>query len=135
MSGKYIVYESNGLAKEYNAFDDSLIFKGEYLNGKRKVKGEEYENNKLKFKGDYLNCKRNRIGKEYFKDILLFEGEYLNGKKWDGKGYSKNGNIIYELKDGKGFVKEYNGIEETIFEGIKKEKEMEKEQSMIQNMN
>ena len=47
---------------------------------------------------------------------MKFEGEYLNGKKWNGKGYGINGNIIYELKDGKGFVKEYNG-NKLIFEG------------------
>ena len=38
----------------------------------------------------------------------MFEGEYLEGKKWNGKGYDKNGNIIYELKDGNGFFIEYD---------------------------
>jgi len=35
LSGKYIIYESKDKVKEYNGFDDSLIFEGEYLNGKR----------------------------------------------------------------------------------------------------
>ena len=39
---------------------------------------------------------------------MIFEGEYLNGKKWNGKGYDINNNIIYELKNGKGFIKEYD---------------------------
>ena len=38
-SGKYIEYESNGNGKEYS-FDGNLLFKGEYLNGKRNGKGK-----------------------------------------------------------------------------------------------
>ena len=34
-------------------------------------------------------------------------GEYLFGKKWDGKGFDEDGNIIYELNNGNGKVKEY----------------------------
>ena len=88
MSGKYVVYESNGLAKEYNVYNDKLIFEGEYLNRKRNGKGEEFDNDELVFSGEYLNGKRNGKGKEYYEDILIFEGEYLNGKKWNGKGYT-----------------------------------------------
>ena len=29
-------------------------------------------------------------------------------KKWNGKGYDENGNVIYELINGNGKVKEYN---------------------------
>ena len=124
MSGKYVIYESNGLAKEYDRFNDELIFKGEYLNRKRNGKGEEYNSyGEIKFSGDYLNGKRNGTGKEYYKSIVLFEGEYLNGKKWNGKGYSKNGNLLYELKDGNGFVKEYDIKSEILFEGYYKDGE------------
>ena len=57
-TGKYIIYESNGIGKEYNGYDDALIFEGEYLNGKRNGKGKEYDfNGKLKFEGEYLNGK------------------------------------------------------------------------------
>jgi len=38
---------------------------------------------------------------------LEYEGEFLFDRKWDGKGYDLNGNIIYELNNGKGTVKEY----------------------------
>ena len=48
-----------------------MIFEGEYLNGERNGKGKEY----------YLNGR------------VIFEGEYLNEKRWNGKGYNKNGNI------------------------------------------
>ena len=110
-SGKYIVGERNGKGKEYNSYNDNLLFEGEYLNGKRSGKGKEYndkgelifegeflrgkrngkgksfyKNNKLEFEGEYLNGKRNGKGKEYnVKGELIFVGEYLNGLKWIGK--------------------------------------------------
>ena len=40
-SGRYIIYESNGIGKEYNGYNDTLRFEGEYLNGKRYGKGKE----------------------------------------------------------------------------------------------
>ena len=40
--------------------------------------------------------------KYYNSGELKFEGEYLFDKKWNGKGYDKNGNIIYELNNGNG---------------------------------
>ena len=186
-SGKYIIFEDNEYGKEYDAYNDNLIFEGEYLNGKRNGKGKEYKYGKLIFKGDYLNGKKygkgkeyddygsiksegeylygklwnwkrksyntkngiiykikngNGIvkeygyignllfecqflngeitgrGKEYSYGKLKFEGEYLNGKKWNGKGYNKKNEIIFELKNGKGFVKEYdNGANYLKFEG------------------
>ena len=60
-----------------------MIFEGEYLNGKRNGNGKEYD--------DYGN--------------IVFEGEYLNGKKWNGKGYNSENNIVYELSNGKGYLK------------------------------
>jgi len=95
LSGKYIVYEKNGKGKEYN-LEDELIFEGEYLKGKRNGKRKEY---------NHLDGK------------LEFEGEYLDGKRWNGKGYDGNDNIIYILKEGKGYVKEYYYDGELIFEG------------------
>ena len=143
-SGKYIEYESNGKAKEYDRYDNHLIYEGEYLNGKRNGKGKEYFfNGGLEFEGEYLNGKRNGKGKEYFfirelkfedesldaknfdkkekENIcnrkLKFEGEYLNGKIWNGKGYDRNGNMLYELKNGNGFIKDYhNYYGDTLFE-------------------
>ena len=47
---------------------------------------------------------------------MEFEGEYLYNKKWTGKGYDENGNIIYELINGNGKVKEYEN-NKLIFEG------------------
>ena len=54
--GKYIIFESNRIGKEYDACNDSLIFEGEYLNGERNGKGKEYNwNDDLEFEGEYLN--------------------------------------------------------------------------------
>ena len=42
----------------------------------------------------------------------------MNNNKYNGKGYDENGNIIYELINGNGKVKEYNKNNEQIkFEG------------------
>ena len=58
---------------------------------------------KVEYEGEYLNGK----GKEYYYDgKLLFEGEYKDGKRWNGKGYNPGGNVLYELKNGKGYVQE-----------------------------
>ena len=41
----------------------NLLFKGEYLNGKRNGNGRECYNDKLYFEGEYLNGERNEKGK------------------------------------------------------------------------
>ena len=38
--GRYVIYEPNGLAKEYYDLEDSLIYEGEYLNGKEMERGK-----------------------------------------------------------------------------------------------
>ena len=138
LSRRYIIFGENGKGREYNILDNSLIFEGEYKNGKRNGKGKEYYDyfaGKLKFEGEFLDGKRNGKGKEYscfyygtlisdceylngqrngkFKEYyyngkLRAEGEYLNGKKWNIKFYAPSGDSVYELKEGKGQVKEYN---------------------------
>ena len=51
-------------------------------------------------------------GKYYIKDRVEFEGEFKTDKfrnvyKWSGKGYDENGNVIYELINGNGKIREY----------------------------
>ena len=136
----YKLKEGKGIIKEYNEFGDKLLFEGDYLYGKRNGKGKEFDNDKLIYEGEYLNGNRNGKGIEYsrngklrFEGVYLynykikgklfinekleFEGEFLYNKKWNGKGYDKYGNIIYELNNGNGRVKEYNDDGELIFEG------------------
>ena len=60
---------------------------------------------------------KNGKGKEYSNGKLIFEGKYLNGEKWNGKGYN-NKQVKYELKEGKGYIKEYYSWNEQLeFEG------------------
>ena len=136
-SRRYKIGEKNGYSKEYNLYNDNLLFEGEYKNGKKNGKGKEYyENGKIKFEGVYLNGKKiegkgynyegeifliiekGGKGKEYYDDKLLkFEGEYLNGKRWNGKGYNKNGKQVYEIKNGSGYIIEYDNDGDILFEG------------------
>ena len=117
--GGYLNGHRNGKGKEYDEYD-RLLFEGEYLNGKRNGHGKEYLYGILKFEGEYLNGKRCGKGKEYYayddENILKFEGEYLNGKIWNGIGYGEDNQIIYEIKNGKGWIKEYY-FGTLIFEG------------------
>ena len=90
-----------------------MTFEGEYLNGERNGKGKCYKNGILEFEGEYLYGYKLR-GKIYYNKKLDYEGEFLYNKKWNGKGYDENGNIIYELINGK--VKEnYYGKNIIIF--------------------
>ena len=96
-SGKYIIVKE-GKAKEFDRFDDHLLFEGEYLNGEKNGKGKEYDKyQKVIFEGTYLNKKRHGKGKEYDSHSykLIFEGEYLNGKRWNGKGFTLFHSISY----------------------------------------
>ena len=136
-----VIYElknGTGKVKEYDEYE-KLKFEGEYLNGKRNGHGKEYDHDEhLVFEGEYLNGKKwkgkfkrydfngpviyeceylGNTRKEYRLGKLIFEGEYLNEKKWNGKGYDKNGQVIYEIKDGKGTIKEYFDLNILRYEG------------------
>ena len=43
----------------------------------------------------------------YENGAIKYEGEYINLKRWNGNGYNLSHNIVYQLKEGKGLVKEY----------------------------
>ena len=106
--GEYLNGQRNGKGREYHDFCDKLKFEGEYLNGKKHGKAKEYnENGNLEFEGEYLYDHKLR-GKFYINNKLEYEGEYLFDRKWNGKGYDGSGNIIYELNNGNGKVKEYD---------------------------
>ena len=109
----------NGKGKEY-IYDDNggtvLLYEGKYLNGLKNGKGKEYINDKIQFEGEFYNNHRLK-GKYYMDGKLEYEGVFLFGKKWDGKGYDEKGNIIYELHNGTGKVKEFDTETNIIFEG------------------
>ena len=128
LSGKYIKYETKNEGKEYNAYNDLLLFEGEYFKGKKNGKGKEYDfEGNLIFEGNYKNGEKYGKGKEYNKNELIFEGNYKNGEKHGkGKEYQEN-KLIFEgdYKKGKinGMGKEYNTCGNLIFEGEYKENE------------
>jgi len=64
---------------------------------------EEIWNGKAKF---FFNYK-----------LLKFEGEYLNGKRWNGRIYDAKNENTFELKDGKGYIMEYDHKGNLNFEG------------------
>ena len=126
----------NGNGEEYLLDKYNIIYEGEYLKGKRNGKGiEYYENGRIKSKGEYLNGEifngigydekgnekvryYNGIGRElYDNGLVKFEGKYLNGKKWNGKGYTYYGIKLYEIKNGKGYIREYNSDGTLLFKG------------------
>ena len=99
--------EKEKKGKEYY-YNEQIKFEGEYLNNEKNGNGKEYyDNGELKFEGRYLYFFILN-GKEYIKGRLEYEGDYLYNRKWKGKGYDENGNIIYILNNGNGKVKEYD---------------------------
>ena len=91
----YEIKEGDGIIKVYNTFGKNLLSEMELKNGELNGKCKEY----------------------YSNQNLSFEGGYKNGKKWNGKEYDLNGNIIFELNNGKGHIKEYYyNKDELIFE-------------------
>ena len=56
----YKLKNGKGFIREY--YDSNLVFNGEYLNGERNGKGEEYDyGNKLIFEGEFLNGKKGMV--------------------------------------------------------------------------
>ena len=86
------------------------MFEGEFLNGKRNGKGKEYDDcQRLEFEGEYLNDKRNGKGKEYYYNgKIKFGFIYNNGERYNGIGYDLLNKKVYQLKNGKGYLKEYD---------------------------
>ena len=139
LNGKLILNKGKDLWKVYNAFNFDLIFEGNYFNG---IGKEYYNDDKIVFEGEYINGKKNGYGKEYsfdgkiisegsyksglkngkFKEYyndgkIFFEGEYMNGKEWNSKVYDKDGNIIYEKKNGEGIGIELSYSDNIEFKG------------------
>ena len=111
--GEYLNKKRNGKGKEYK--NNKIIFEGEYLNGKRIGMGKEYnEFGKVIFEGEYFYNNRKK-GRKYYdlggksgfdllfsffekKQKLEFEGEFKFDKKWYGKGYDEQYNLIFKWK-------------------------------------
>jgi antitoxin component YwqK of YwqJK toxin-antitoxin module len=92
---------------------NEILFNGEYKNG---IFKEYYSNGKLKFDGVYFIGEK-REGNLYIDGYLEYNDEFLNNKKWNGKGYDKNNNILYELVEGTENVNEYGSNGKISYEG------------------
>jgi len=111
---EYLNGGKNGRGKKI--IDNKLSFEGNFFNGKKNGKGIEYDNQERKlFEGEYFYDEKLK-GKEFIKGRLEYEGTYFFGTKWNGKGDDENGNIIYELNNGTGKVRQYKDGE-LIFDG------------------
>ena len=107
-NGKYKVYISS-----YLEFDGYLV-NGE-INGNGKI---YYSNGNLNFEGEYINGIKNGFGKEYYYNgNIKFEGIYKDDMEWEGKGFNINGELVYEITNGKGEIKQYTDVGNLEFEG------------------
>ena len=112
--GGYLNGQKNGKGREY--YYGELIFEGEYKNGKKNGEGKEYYLDKLIFEGEYLNGKKwNGIGystmskkSKIFKVYNKFKIEHIKDKL--------NYNDLKELKEGKELTKEQMGLIKDVFE-------------------
>ena len=116
--GQYLNGKRHGNGIEYN-IKGKKIYEGNYINGERSGKGKEYSsiNNKLIYEGEFSKNKRHGLGKEYRVGKLIFEGKYFNGYIWTGNGFNAVGEIDFKIVNGKGRVKEYNENGRLRFEG------------------
>ena len=134
--GEFLNGKRNGHGKLFDEEYGKLVYEGEFLNGKFNGKGKLYILDFLIFEGEFLNgmptigkgyyplgkesliIEKDGKAKEFFENgKLKFEGEYQNGIKWNGTGYDIKGNISYEIKNGKGYIKNYNEVGKVMIEG------------------
>ena len=91
-----------------------LIIYNKILQRKLLIGIDDYK----KESGKIIIGKRNGLGKEYgWNNALMFEGGFKNDYRWNDKGYNPWNKIVYELKDRKGIVNEYNEKDKLVFKG------------------
>ena len=109
-----LIYElknGNRFVKEYDIYNDELIFEGEYWNGEKNGRRKKYKycNKELesKFDGEYFNNNKEWNGtKIKYEKYIEIQIELVNEKNWNKK---KEYNLV---KD-----KEYNDRDIVIYEG------------------
>ena len=109
----YELINGDGKVKEYD-YEGRLEFEGEYINGKLIYKGEYRKGRKTGNGDDYSN---ENISILKINNNDNFQGEFLFNRKWTGKEYDKNGNLVCEIINGKGKGKEYYSSGKLKFEG------------------
>ena len=110
--------------KDYVSY---VSYEGEFLNGNRNGKGKEFDKyQSVIFEGEYINGKRwNGKGIEYdSKRNFLFKGTYFKGKKWIGKAREYNVHLFdYEYMNGEIIGKEFDDNNTLVFLGEFKDRE------------
>ena len=95
------------LKKKYHGYgslfnnDGTILYKGQFVNGKKCGFGSFYHNNEILYDGNWKNNKFNGFGVLYRSNIspivLLYKGEFKNGKCHGfGRQFFRNGNVIFE---------------------------------------
>ena len=113
----YINGKINGKVKTYYS-NGQLETEIEYINSEKNGKGKKYySDGTIEFEGDYLYDHKIKGKKYYENGKLEFEGCYLFDKKFNGKAYDFEGNLICELINGTGKIKEYTDFGQILFEG------------------
>ena len=104
LSQRYRIIIDKRICREFLKNTNYLIFEGEFKDGKKHGKGEEYYYNiDLALDEEYLNWqKREKNKNNYFKGNLKFRGEYFEGKIINGEGYDIYGNFVLKIKNEKG---------------------------------
>ena len=88
--------------KEFVNGGKTVVYLGEWKNGKREGVGTEFKGMKTVYIGEWKNGKRDGKGKEMDENgRVVYEGEWREGK-WNGRGEEwRNGGIRFgEWKDG-----------------------------------
>ena len=122
-----ILAKNFGILKSEGKYLNNKIFDGKYYNSKgileyelKKGNGyvkEYYDNDKLKYEGEYINGYLIGKGKNYYENgNLKTEGDYILKNKMNMKGYKENGDIDFEVINGKGYMKNYYD-DKLLFEG------------------
>ena len=109
IASNYYITKDNKICR-YST--NELIFEGKYEKGE-KIEGKEYKNGKLYFIGKYKNNLKYKGTLLNIKGNPIFEGEFNKGHFWSGKfhhpdSYKYNIIITSEIKNGYGFVIEYD---------------------------
>ena len=111
-----IWFERNGYGREFEINGETIIYSGEWNNGRREGRGTEFHDGNALYNGEWKSGLRNGSGKEMDKNgRIVFEGVWNYGKG-KGKEMDKNGRVVYEgewsngTRNGKGKEKTENGV-------------------------
>lgn len=68
----------------YQIENDKVIFKGDFVNGRREGNGEEYQDGELVYKGEWKNGVKEGRGTQYKDGSVVYDGKWTNGAPSSG---------------------------------------------------